>query len=54
VIAVTAHAKKEDEGRCLAAGCVMYIPKPVDTRTLPGIVTRVIDAAMARPAGDPS
>lgn len=57
VIAVTAHVKKEDEERSVAAGCVLHIPKPVDTRALPDIVARVIDeAAMKRrqsAAGDP-
>lgn len=45
IIAVTAHVKKEDEQRCLSAGCALHIPKPVDTRTLPDALTRVIEAA---------
>jgi len=47
VIAVTAHAKKEDEDHCLAAGCALHLAKPVDTRALPGIVARIIDQAGA-------
>jgi two-component system, cell cycle response regulator DivK len=48
VVAVTAHVKKEDEERSLAAGCVLHVPKPVDTRALPEIVARVIDEAAAK------
>jgi CheY-like chemotaxis protein len=42
VIALTAHAMKEDEEKALAAGCDGYIRKPVDTRTLPEMVARFI------------
>ena len=45
VIAVTAHVKKDDEERCLQAGCVRHVPKPVDTRALPGLVSEVITEA---------
>jgi CheY-like chemotaxis protein len=45
VIAVTAHAKKEDEQRCLEAGCILHLTKPLDTRALPEIVERVIAAS---------
>ena len=45
VIAVTAHVKKDDEEASRAAGCVLHLPKPVDTRSLPDLVARVIDAA---------
>lgn len=48
VIALTAHVKKEDEQRCLDAGCVLHLSKPVDTRALPDIVERVIAAARER------
>jgi two-component system cell cycle response regulator DivK len=50
VIAVTAHVKKEDEERSREAGCVRHVPKPVDTRALPGIVREVIAPAGGAPA----
>jgi len=48
VIAVTAHVKPEDRARCLEAGCILYLPKPVDTRALPVQVEGVIRAAAER------
>jgi CheY-like chemotaxis protein len=38
VVALTAYAMKGDDERALGAGCEGYIPKPIDTRTLPGLV----------------
>jgi len=35
ILGLTAFAMKGDEERILAAGCDGYIPKPIDTRTLP-------------------
>ncbi len=45
VVAVTAHVKKEDEARCLEAGCVLHVSKPVDTRELPALVRGVVARA---------
>ncbi len=40
VVAVTAHARKEDERRCLAAGCDEYVSKPLGREELVDIVAR--------------
>jgi two-component system, cell cycle response regulator len=48
VVAVTAFAMKGDEQKALAAGCVGYITKPIDTRRLPQQVAEVL-AAHAQP-----
>jgi two-component system cell cycle response regulator DivK len=46
VLALTAYAMKGDEERAMAAGCDGYIAKPIDTRTLPGVIARYLtDAA---------
>ena len=47
VLAVTAYAMKGDEQRALAAGCDGYITKPIDTRTLPGLVARSLNRGRA-------
>ncbi len=41
-VAITAQAMKGDEGRILAAGFDGYLPKPIDTRTLPEVVERYL------------
>ena len=38
IVALTAYAMKGDEEKALHAGCDGFIPKPVDVKTLPGVV----------------
>ncbi len=38
VVAVTARAMAGDEDECLAAGCAAYVPKPIDSRVLRGVI----------------
>lgn len=38
ILGLTAYAMKGDEEKILAAGCDGYIPKPVDTRSLPSVI----------------
>jgi len=40
ILGLTAYAMKGDEERVLEAGCDGYVPKPIDTRTCPSVVTR--------------
>jgi CheY-like chemotaxis protein len=47
IVAVTASAMKGDEERAVAAGCDGYITKPIDTRALPGIVSRYLARTVA-------
>lgn len=42
IIALTAYAMKGDEARAREAGCDGYISKPINTRTLPGIVAEYL------------
>ena len=42
IVALTAHALKEFEAKSLEVGCAGYITKPIDTRTLPKAVARLL------------
>jgi CheY-like chemotaxis protein len=42
IVALTAYAMKGDEERAMAAGCDAYVSKPIDTRTLPGLVAELL------------
>lgn len=43
IIGLSAYAMKGDEECILAAGCDGYIPKPIDTRTLPAVIRNCLD-----------
>jgi CheY-like chemotaxis protein len=43
ILALTAYAMKGDEEKALTAGCDGYIPKPIDTQTLPGLIARFLN-----------
>jgi len=44
IVAVTAYAMKGDEEKMLAAGCAAYVSKPIDTRRLGALVSRLLGA----------
>ncbi len=48
IVAVTAYAMKGDQAKAIEAGCDDYIAKPIDTRTLPETVARLL-ARSAKP-----
>ena len=48
ILAVTAYAMMGDEQKALAAGCDGYIAKPIDTRTLPGVVAGFLEKTPIR------
>jgi CheY-like chemotaxis protein len=47
VVALTASAMKGDDQKALAAGCVAYITKPIDTRTFGSQVSELLRSATA-------
>jgi two-component system, cell cycle response regulator DivK len=47
ILALTAYAMKGDEEKARAAGCDGYVPKPIDTRKLPGLVADYLKASGA-------
>jgi CheY-like chemotaxis protein len=53
VIALTAHAMKEDEGIALAAGCDGYLTKPIETRSFVASVTSFISSKLSQPKETP-
>jgi CheY-like chemotaxis protein len=43
IVAMTAHARKEDEERCLAAGIDAYIFKPIDFKQCLQVIGSIIE-----------
>jgi two-component system, sensor histidine kinase and response regulator len=43
IIALTAHAMKGDQDRCLAAGMDGYVSKPINAQTLSAAISRVLN-----------
>ena len=46
ILGLTAYAMKGDEERIRSAGCDGYIPKPIDTRALPGLIKSFLNREM--------
>lgn len=42
IVIVTASAMQGDEARAVASGCDAYVTKPINTRTLPELLERVL------------
>ncbi len=42
IIALTAYAMKGDREKFIEAGCDAYVPKPINTRELSGMVTKML------------
>jgi two-component system cell cycle response regulator DivK len=49
VIALTAHALKEDEARFRAAGCDAYLAKPASPETVRQVIQQLLSAHPTRP-----
>ncbi|MBN2333890.1 MAG: response regulator [Deltaproteobacteria bacterium] len=43
IVALTAHAMQGDEAKSLAAGCDAYVAKPINVRTFPLTVARILE-----------
>ena len=43
ILAVTAYGLKGDAERAIGAGCDGFVPKPIDARSLPGLIRKHLD-----------
>jgi CheY-like chemotaxis protein len=50
IVALTAHAMKGDDEKCLKAGCNDYLSKPVNVTKLMSILEKYLPAAEAKAA----
>ena len=42
IIALTAYAMKGDKEKFIEAGCDAYLPKPINTRELPRVISKML------------
>jgi two-component system cell cycle response regulator len=52
IVVISAHVLKEDVARALEAGCIAYLPKPLDTRRFLDLVARLLGGDTSGRAAD--
>lgn len=52
IVALTAYAMAGDREQAIAAGCIGYITKPIDTRNLGNQIRRILAGDPVAPAAD--
>ena len=48
IIAIAAYAMKGDKEKAIDAGCDTYLPKPINTRELPGLIAEMLQQRQKR------